>query len=436
MPAADRRVPRLPQRRRPTVTRAQIETIVARALGVVGLVFGAQSLPFALEQADALGVGAGAALMAGLFGGIAALAVATVAKVAVRAACLVFAGFYAVALLVWPLIVSDPEALGGAAPWLYYLCTVATTCAAVALPPVWAAAYTFVVPAIYGVIRATPAGGGAPPLLAALDALYAIVLGVVVLAIITMLREAAESVDAAQEAALERYDLVARQHATETERVKVDALVHDSVLTTLLSAASARSEGEQQLAARMARDALHRLDEAGASGPRAFDRVGLSVLVRRLRAALTTFSTSFAVRVVNAGGVELPVEVVDALYTASVQAMVNSVQHAEEPGRRARREIRIRGVRAGGCVVEVADNGIGFDPASVPSERLGLRISIEERMANVGGKSEIASSPGHGTTVTLAWPAGALVGEAAGGAVGPGGTAGPGGGAQSSGGTS
>ncbi|MFE6963838.1 sensor histidine kinase [Agromyces sp. NPDC057679] len=410
MAAAEWRVPRLPQRK-PAVTRAQIETIIARALGVVGLVFGAQSLPLALDQADALGVGAGAALMAALFGGIAALAVATVAKVAVRTACLVFAGFYVAALVVWPLLVSDPEALDGAVPWLYYLCTVATTCAVVALPPVWAAAYTFIVPALYGVIRATPSGGQAPPLLAVLDALYAVVLGVVVLAIITMLREAASAVDAAQEAALERYDLVARQHATETERVKVDALVHDSVLTTLLSAASARSEGEEKLAARMARDALERLDEAGASGPRAFDRVGLSVLVRRLRAALTTFNTNFAVRVVNAGGVELPVEVVDALYTASVQAMVNSVQHAEEPGRRARREIRIRGVRAGGCVIEIADNGIGFEPDRVPSERLGLRVSIEERIANVGGASEIASRPGHGTTVTLAWPAGALGGD-------------------------
>ncbi|MGW9167739.1 sensor histidine kinase [Agromyces sp. NPDC055658] len=406
MPAPEWRVPRL-ARRRATVTRAQVETIVSRALGLFGLVFGAQTVPLALAQADALGRGSGAALMAGLYGAIAALAVATVMKSAVRVACLVFAGLYAVALIVWPLLVTDTEALDGSTPWLYYLCTVATTAAVVALPPVWAAAYTFVVPAIYGVIRATPSGGGAPPLLAVLDAVYAMVLGVVVLAIITMLREAAESVDNAQEAALERYDVAARQHATETERIKVDALVHDSVLTTLLSAAAATTPGEQQLAARMARDALHRLDEAGATGPRALDRVGLAVLVRRLRAALTTFSTPFTVRVVNAAGVELPVEAIDALYTASVQAMVNSLQHAGEPGRRVRRDIRIRGVRAGGCVIEISDNGVGFDIAAVPPVRLGLRVSIEERMSNVGGSADIDSRPGHGTNVTLAWPAGA-----------------------------
>jgi signal transduction histidine kinase len=411
MPAADWRVARLAPRRRATVTRAQVETIASRALGLFGLVFGAQTIPTALEQSAALIDGTGAALMAVLYGSIVALAVATITKIAVRTACLAFAGLYAAALLAWPFLVDDPAALSGSAPWLYYICTVATTAAVIALQPLWAAAYTLVVPAAYAAIRLLPAGGEAGPLLAVLDAMYAVVLGVVVLAIITMLRQAAEAVDSAQEAALQRYDLAARQHATESERVKIDALVHDSVLTTLLSAAAATTTEEQALAARMARDAVMRLDEAGASGPRALDRVGLPVLVRRLRAALTTFSTPFTVRVVNAGGVELPVEAVEALYAAAVQAMVNSLQHADEPGRKARRELRIRGVRAGGCVIEIADNGVGFDRAGIPAERLGLRVSIEQRMADAGGTAEISSRIGHGTTVTIAWPAGAGAGE-------------------------
>ncbi|HEY9324643.1 MAG TPA: ATP-binding protein [Agromyces sp.] len=406
MPAVDWRVTRL-SRRRSTVTRAQVETVTGRALGLFGLVFGAQTVPIALAQADALLPGAGAALMAVLYGAIVGLAVATVTKVAVRTASLAFALLYALALVAWPFLVDDPAALDGAAPWLYYLCTVATTAAVVAVLPFWAAAYTLVVPAVYGVIRLLPSGGDAGPLLAVLDALYAVVLGVVVLVIVTMLRQTAGAVDAAQEAALERYDVAARLHANESERVKVDALVHDSVLTTLLSAAAASTPEQQQLAARMARDAVQRLDEAGATGPRALDRVGLPVLVRRLRAALTTFTTPFTVRVVNAGGVELPVEAVEALYSAAVQAMVNSLQHADEPGLSTRRELRIRGVRAGGCVIEIADNGRGFAMDRVPAERLGLRVSIEERMANVGGMANIESRIGHGTTVTVAWPQGA-----------------------------
>jgi signal transduction histidine kinase len=405
MPAAEWRVARLATRRRTAVTRAQVETISGRALGLFGLVFGAQTVPMALEQSAALIEGAGAALMAVLYRSLVAVAVASIAKLAVRGAAFAFAALYVLALLAWPFLVTDPAVLAGQTPWLYYICTVATTAAVVALPAPVATVYTLIVPMIYGVIRLLPAGGEADPLLAVLDAMYAIILGVVVLIIVVMLRQAAESVDTAQEAALQRYDLAARQHATENERVKVDALVHDSVLTTLLSAAAADSPEEQDLAARMARDAVKRLDEAGAAGPRALDSVGLPVLVRRLRAALTTFSAPFTVRVVNAGGVELPVEAVEALYSATVQAMVNSMQHADEPGRSTRRELRIRGVRLGGAVIEVADNGVGFERGEVPDERLGLRVSIEERMANAGGAAEIASRPGQGTLVTVSWPA-------------------------------
>ena len=68
-------------------------------------------------------------------------------------------------------------------------------------------------------------------------------------------------------------------------------------------------------------------------------------------------------------------------------------------------------MRAGGCVIEVADDGVGFDRHDVPDERLGLRVSIEERIANAGGAAEIGSQPGHGTTVTVAWPAAAAGGD-------------------------
>lgn len=387
-----------------TVSRAQVETVAARAVGIAGLVFAAQTVPAALAEASVMHAGTGAALMAVVYGATAALAVATLSKVAVRVACLSYAALYVIALLSWSSLVVDTEAMHGQVPWLYYLCTVATTAAVVALPSWWAAGYTVVVPILYGIVRASPAGGAAEPLLAVLDATYALILGIVVLVIITMLRQAAIGVDQAQEAALQRYDLAARLHANEIERVKIDALVHDSVLTTLLSAAAATRPDEQTLAARMARDAISRLDEAGAAGPRSTERVALSVLVRRLRTAIGTFNVGFTVRIVNAGGVELPVEAVEALYAAGVQAMINSLQHAEETGRAIRRELRVRGVRADGCVIEIADNGVGFDPASVPHERLGVRVSIVERMANAGGQARIDSRPGHGTTVVLTWP--------------------------------
>jgi two-component sensor histidine kinase len=406
MPAAETRIARASTRRRTAVTREQVETVAARALGIFGIVFGAQALPLALAQSEGLRQGAGVALVAVLYGSILSVAFAAVTKVAVRSAALVFAVLYAGAVLAWPLIVVDLSVVADAPPWLYYVCTVATTAAVVALPTSWAIAYTILVPAMYGIVRLTPGGGWVMPSLAILDALYALILGAVVLIIVTMLRNAARAVDVAQEAALERYESAVRLHASELERAKVDALVHDSVLTTLLSAAAADTPDEQSLAARMARDAVSRLDEAGVGWPQVDDRVGLPHLVRRLRAALATFAVAFTVRVVNTGGVEIPVEAADALSTAAVQAMVNSMQHAEGGGHVVRREVRVRGIRAGGCIIEVADTGVGFDVDHIPVERIGVRVSIVERMANAGGAARIESAEGQGTTVTLLWPAG------------------------------
>src|SRR5690606_13235739 len=122
-----------------------------------------------------------------------------------------------------------------------------------------AAAYLFVVPMIYALIRMTPAGGGAPWERSILDAVYSIILGGAVMIIVTMLRQAAASVDIAQAMALDRYSLAVRQHATETERVEVDAIVHDSVLTTLLAAARADSPDSKQITATMAGNAIRHL---------------------------------------------------------------------------------------------------------------------------------------------------------------------------------
>ena len=79
------------------------------------------------------------------------------------------------------------------------------------------------------------------------------------------------------------------------------------------------------------------------------------------------------------------------------EALQNAVRHASA-GRIA---IRLSG--SGGRVeLEVADDGVGFDPASAAarSRRLGL-TSMEERARRIGGVLEIASTPGLGTTVRL-----------------------------------
>jgi signal transduction histidine kinase len=79
------------------------------------------------------------------------------------------------------------------------------------------------------------------------------------------------------------------------------------------------------------------------------------------------------------------------------EALQNAVRHAGA-GRIA---ARLR--RTGGQIVlEVADDGAGFDPADpeLRSRRLGL-TSMEERARRLGGRLEIRSAPGEGTVVRL-----------------------------------
>jgi signal transduction histidine kinase len=63
--------------------------------------------------------------------------------------------------------------------------------------------------------------------------------------------------------------------------------------------------------------------------------------------------------------------------------------------------VRLTGVD-GHLVLEVRDDGVGFDPdaAAVRSRRLGL-TSMEERAERLGGRLSVESAPGAGTTVRL-----------------------------------
>ena len=382
------------------ISHAQIEIALSRSVAGVAMIFAVQTLPLMLEQLSSRKTEA-AILLAGLLAlSILAFVVATLLRRGIRSSAAVVSGVYLVALLVWPLVMIDPSLVLASKPWLWYLCTVATSCAAIALPLFWAAAYTVVTPVAFGLVRVLPSGGEAENLLAVLDTCYAMLLGGVVLIIIYVLREATAKVDTAQSNALAKYSVAVRHHATEVERVEVDSIVHDSVLATLLSAAGVHNAKGAELAAAMARSAIIRLQEA--SGERSLDDASIAVsnLAARLRAAAAETNV-FTVTELHLDGLSIPEHAAEALYSASVQAMVNSLQHA---GPTQSRRLTIGGNDQNGCTVEISDTGRGFEVTRVASARLGLRVSIQDRVATAGGVAVLRTSPGLGTTITLIWP--------------------------------
>jgi signal transduction histidine kinase len=398
--AETRSAPQAKQPRNP-ISRRQVERVISRFVAVFGMVFGAQTVPWLLGQLDEAQPAYLWIAVPAIFGSLIVALVASIVNKGVRFAHGLVAVFFLLGIIAWPFAIITTENVFPGIFWLYYLLTVATASGAIAFSTSVATAYLFLAPAIYGVIRVTPYGGQAPWELAVLETVYSVILGSAVVMIVTMLRQAAANVDAAQATALERYAHAVRQHATEVERVQVDSIVHDSVLTTMLSAARAYTPEAEALAARMAASAIGHLEAAALVSPDDGSTVRLSSVSQRIQEAASEMSEPFDVRVSGIGTRSIPSQAADAIYAAAVQAMVNSAQHA---GAGATRWVELRGIRPAGVEVVVGDEGTGFTLADIPNERLGVRVSIMERVANAGGIADVSSAPGEGTRITIRWP--------------------------------
>ena len=230
----------------------RVTTAIARTAAGFGVAFMLQSVPAMVEQLPNMQPAWSVTMVGALVASLALTVVVSVIDRGLRIGHVTFAVVYLIALISWPFAVIDPAQAPSSSYWLYYTLTIATAMATVGLGIRLATAYVVLAPVIYGIIRITPPGGEVTITQTVLDSVYAIILGGAITIITAILRNAASSVDRAQATALERYGHAVRQHATEAERVQVDAIVHDSVLTTLLSAARAESAEAKELATKSA----------------------------------------------------------------------------------------------------------------------------------------------------------------------------------------
>jgi signal transduction histidine kinase/phage shock protein PspC (stress-responsive transcriptional regulator) len=193
---------------------------------------------------------------------------------------------------------------------------------------------------------------------------------------------------------LRQLDDERRERLLTQQQADVAAHLHDSVLQTLA------------LIQRKAQDpravvALARAQERDLRGwlfePEAARR-------STLRAELE----DAAAQVEQAHGVPVEVVVVgdcpldgplSALVRAAREAMVNAARHADAPVVDVFAECVENTVE-----VFVRDRGRGFDPATVPPDRMGLAGSVVGRMERHGGTARVRSAPGEGTEISLSMP--------------------------------
>jgi signal transduction histidine kinase/phage shock protein PspC (stress-responsive transcriptional regulator) len=178
------------------------------------------------------------------------------------------------------------------------------------------------------------------------------------------------------------------------ERADMAAHLHDSVLQTL--ALIQKNSGDAAMVARLARSQERDL--------RSWLFEGESKDSDTLSGALR----AMAAEVEDTHGVDVDLVFVGdcpfgdhlrAVVSATREALVNAAKHAGT----GKVDVYVE-VSPAAVEVFVRDRGVGFDPADVPEDRMGVRGSIVDRMDRHGGSADIRSTPGEGTEVRLHLP--------------------------------
>lgn len=182
-----------------------------------------------------------------------------------------------------------------------------------------------------------------------------------------------------------------RERIVSEERADLAAHLHDSVLQTL--ALIQKQSDDPKSVTRLARRQEREL-RTWLYGDLRDDESSFAAALTKYSAEVEdTFGVP--VEVVTVGDTEID-DSVRALLQAAREATVNAAKHSGAANVDVFAEAGPDGTEA-----FVRDRGVGFDPASVPDGRLGVRRSIVDRMERHGGAATIRSTPGEGTEVRL-----------------------------------
>ncbi|MGW7104265.1 GAF domain-containing sensor histidine kinase [Streptomyces sp. NPDC054838] len=199
------------------------------------------------------------------------------------------------------------------------------------------------------------------------------------------------------------------------ERSRLAHELHDAVsqklfslrLTAQAAAAlvdrdPARAKGELQQVAALAAEAADELRAAVTElRPAALDEDGLVATLRdhvRVLDRAHTAHVTFACDGIRA----LPATQEEALLRVAQEALHNALRHSDAD----RVEVTLTR-HATGALLSVRDDGRGFSPQAVRTagRHLGL-VSMRDRAGGVGGRLEVRSEPGAGTTIEMEVPGG------------------------------
>ena len=381
---------------RATVRVARVITLVTAA---AGLLLGLTASRDILASAHCLHPAFTPVAVALIFGGLAVVTIVTLVCElrVIRIAHGAYAMLFFIAQAAWPfaLVEPMPESLN---PWIVELTALGTVAAAIAWRP-WAVwGYLGALSAIVFPVRFV-SNGGVDWVVPLQFTLLTPTLAALFTALAIVAMRNAESVDAASRELRRATARSAAARARALEERRLDALVHDEVMSTLFYASRGDVSLDESVRAQ-ARGALDDLERLRSGSVDALEGADPDGFVSRIRSAVLDVSIEFdfAARVTRTAPV--PGDVASAFAEATSEAARNSISHAGDAAtRRVTAVVEERGIE-----VRIYDTGVGFDARDVEPHRLGILVSIRGRFAAItGGMATVTSYPGAGTLVALTW---------------------------------
>lgn len=203
--------------------------------------------------------------------------------------------------------------------------------------------------------------------------------------------------------------------ATLAERSRLARELHDAVTQSLFSASligdvlprlwqEDPAEGQRRLEElrRLTRGALAEMRTLLLElRPTALEEAKLQDLLRHLANAFTG-RTQIPVQLVTNTEISLPPGEKIAFYRIAQEALNNINKYAEAENVLIRLDHHNSTPDQDEIILEILDDGQGFDPEKIPTGHFGLQI-LRERAESISARLSINSAPGEGTSILVGW---------------------------------
>ena len=180
------------------------------------------------------------------------------------------------------------------------------------------------------------------------------------------------------------------------------ALLHDTVLNDLAALVHGKDDLDDRARARIVRDIVAVTSAQLNPEASPHSSVGSGNLRNELLAVMSEFQWQ-GLTVDVSGGDALSVDLDPTASVALIGAVSGCLENIVRHSGSNFAEVFIDATEERLSVM-IVDHGRGFDPASVPGNRLGIRGSLIQRIESCGGEVRIWSAVGSGTSIIIAVP--------------------------------